>query len=48
MPANSKAVQVRIDGATASQIGGQRAHDLRIGVQPDYVAQSEHISIASF
>lgn len=38
MPANPKAVQIRISGATASQVGGQRAHDLRIGAQPDYVA----------
>lgn len=37
MTANKKAVQVRIDMGTASQAGHQRAHDLRIGPQPDYV-----------
>lgn len=37
MAANKKAVQVRIDPGTASQAGHQRAHDLRIGPQPDYV-----------
>lgn len=40
MAANSKAVQVRVDGATASQIGHQRAHDLRIGPQPAYVDEN--------
>ena len=39
MTANSKAVQVRIEGATIARVGGQRAHDLRIGPQPDYVDQ---------
>lgn len=37
MAANSSAAQVRIDRATASQVGGQRAHDLRVGAQPAYV-----------
>lgn len=37
MTANSKAVQARVEGATAARVGGQRAHDLRIGPQPDYV-----------
>lgn len=40
MTANKKAVQVRIDAGTASQAGHQRAHDLRIGPQPDYVDAS--------
>lgn len=37
MPANPKAVQVRIALMNASQAGHQRAHDLRIGPQPAYV-----------
>ena len=40
MTANKKAVQVRIDMGTVSQAGHQRAHDLRIGPQPDYVDTS--------
>ena len=34
---NSRAAQTRIKGKSAGGIGGQRAHDLRIGPQPDYV-----------
>ncbi|WP_150526633.1 plasmid recombination protein [Roseibium sediminis] len=34
---NSRAVQTRIKGKSAGAIGGQRAHDLRIGPQPQYV-----------
>lgn len=45
MAANKKAVQVRIDGGSASQAGHQRAHDLRIGPQPDYVdATRSHLN----
>lgn len=35
---NSKAAQVRIAMLKAVSVGGQRAHDLRIGPQPAYVA----------
>ena len=35
--ANPRAAQVRIRSASATRVGGQRAHDLRIGPQPDYV-----------
>jgi hypothetical protein len=35
---NPKAAQVRIAILSATSIGGQRAHDLRIGPQPAYVA----------
>ena len=38
-PANPRAAQVRIRSASAARIGGQRAHDLRIGSQPDYVVE---------
>lgn len=34
---NPRAVQVRIATATASRVGAQRAHDLRLGPQPGYV-----------
>ena len=34
---NSRAAQTRIKGKSAGAIGGQRAHDLRIGPQPAYV-----------
>lgn len=34
---NSRAAQTRIKGKSAGAIGGQRAHDLRIGPQPEYV-----------
>lgn len=34
---NSRAAQTRIKGKSAGAIGGQRAHDLRIGPQPGYV-----------
>lgn len=34
---NPRAAQTRIKGKSAGGIGGQRAHDLRIGPQPDYV-----------
>ncbi len=34
---NTRAAQTRIKGKSAGAIGGQRAHDLRIGPQPDYV-----------
>lgn len=34
---NSRAAQTRIKGKSAGASGGQRAHDLRIGPQPDYV-----------
>lgn len=45
MAANKKAVQVRIDTVTASQAGHQRAHDLRIGPQPEYVdAARSHLN----
>jgi len=37
---NSRAAQTRIKGKSAGGIGGQRAHDLRIGPQPDYVDAS--------
>lgn len=37
---NPKAAQVRIATRNATAVGGQRAHDLRIGPQPDYVDQS--------
>lgn len=37
MAANKKAVQVRISTESASRAGHQRAHDLRIGPQPNYV-----------
>ena len=40
MAANNKAVQVRVEAATASKARGQRAHDLRIGPQPNYVDAS--------
>lgn len=36
--ANPRAAQVRIATLSATSIGGQRAHDLRIGPQPAYVA----------
>lgn len=34
---NTRAAQVRIKTKTAKSVGGQRAHDLRIGPQPGYV-----------
>lgn len=34
---NPRAAQTRIEGRNAGAIGGQRAHDLRIGPQPNYV-----------
>ena len=37
MAGNSKAIQVRIATATVDQVGGQRAHDLRLGAQPEYI-----------
>lgn len=37
---NSRAAQTRIKGKSAGGIGGQRAHDLRIGPQPQYVDPS--------
>lgn len=37
--ANPKAAQVRIATLKAASVGGQRAHDLRIGPQPAYVAK---------
>lgn len=37
MAGNASAVQVRIAFANVGNVGGQRAHDLRIGPQPDYV-----------
>ena len=37
---NPKAAQTRIGTRNATAIGGQRAHDLRIGPQPDYVDTS--------
>lgn len=37
MSGNSKAINVRIAITSASGAGGQRAHDMRIGAQPDYV-----------
>lgn len=37
---NPWAAQFRIQTKTAKSIGGQRAHDMRIGPQPDYVDRS--------
>lgn len=37
--ANPHAAQVRIAALKATSVGGQRAHDLRIGPQPAYVAE---------
>jgi len=37
---NPRAAQTRIKGKNAGAVGGQRAHDLRIGPQPDYVDAS--------
>lgn len=37
MAGNPKAVQARIGFASTSQVGGQRAHDLRLGASPSYV-----------
>ncbi|MDO5631628.1 MAG: plasmid recombination protein [Paracoccus sp. (in: a-proteobacteria)] len=37
---NPKAAQTRIKSLSAAAIGGQRAHDLRIGPQPSYVEAS--------
>lgn len=37
---NSRAAQTRIKGKSAGAMGGQRAHDLRIGPQPGYVDPS--------
>jgi len=37
MSGNSNAINVRIELTSASGAGGQRAHDMRIGAQPDYV-----------
>lgn len=42
---NPRAAQVRIQGKSAGAIGGQRAHDLRSGPQPDYVdADRAHLN----
>lgn len=42
---NPRAAQVRIKGKTAKSVGGQRAHDLRIGPQPTYVdANRTHLN----
>ena len=42
---NSKAAQVRIEMLKAISVGGQRAHDLRIGPQPAYVdADRAHLN----
>lgn len=42
---NPRAAQTRIKGKSAGGIGGQRAHDLRIGAQPDYVdADRAHLN----
>ena len=42
---NPKAAQVRIGMRSAAAIGGQRAHDLRIGPQPKYVdASRRHLN----
>ena len=37
MASNAGAVQVRVELANVGNVGGQRAHDLRIGPQPGYV-----------
>ena len=37
MAGNAGAVQVRVGLANVGNVGGQRAHDLRIGPQPSYV-----------
>ena len=37
LASNPRAAQVRIEAASASRAGGQRAHDLRLGPQPSYV-----------
>jgi hypothetical protein len=37
MAGNAAAVQVRIASADVGNVGGQRAHELRIGPQPSYV-----------
>ena len=45
MATNKKAVQVRIDSASASHAGHQHAHDMRIGPQPAYVdADRRHLN----
>jgi len=45
MAGNSAAVQVRVEAETARAIGHQRAHDLRIGPQPEYVdPQRTHLN----
>ena len=42
---NPRAAQTRIKGKSAGGIGGQRAHDLRLGPQPDYVdAARSHLN----
>ena len=42
---NPRAAQVRIEAASASRAGGQRAHDLRLGPQPSYVdADRTHLN----
>jgi hypothetical protein len=42
---NPRAAQTRIKGKSAGAVGGQRAHDLRIGPQPDYVdAARSHLN----
>ena len=42
---NPRAAQVRIEAVAASSVGGQRAHDLRLGAQPSYVdADRTHLN----
>ena len=45
LASNPRAAQVRIEAASASRAGGQRAHDLRLGPQPSYVdADRTHLN----